>query len=71
MSPGIVSDGGKGPVLTSYGFGYGMLYGGIFLLFLAIVVVGFLHEDAWEASLIASGLLWVLYSAYPIPRDKK
>ncbi len=61
---------GLGPVVTSYGFAYGILYGGIFLLFLAIVAMGFKHGGDGLISVTASGLLWVLYSAYPI-RDKK
>jgi len=70
MSPGIVGNGGKGPALASYGFAYGILYVGIFLLFLAIVAMGFKHGGDGLTSAVASGLLWVLYSAYPA-RDKK
>lgn len=67
---GIEGGGESGPVLTSYGLGYGILYGGIFLLFLAVVAMGFKHGGNGVASVIASALLWVLYSAYPIPPDR-
>ena len=54
-----------------YGVGYWVLYLFIVALFLAIVAMGFKHGTGdGSAGVIASGLLWVLYSAYPIhPRQ--
>jgi hypothetical protein len=48
-----------------YGVGYWVLYLFIFALFLSIVAMGFKHGGDGVAGVIASGLLWVLYSAYP------
>jgi hypothetical protein len=48
-----------------YGIGYWVLYLSIFAIFLAIVVMGFKNGADGLTSAVASGLLWVLYSAYP------